>query len=108
MAASAKCSTVKRKFKPRQLKTPLEYIPLVDAFSWAAQIADFDYMHANLDWGVLTYTFHPYCIGRGHRMMALEKLMSHVQAKGAAFMTMIEVVEEFELREPYVANGKAP
>jgi hypothetical protein len=37
-------ATVKRKFQPRQLKTAWEYIPLVDAFAWVAEIADFDYL----------------------------------------------------------------
>ena len=30
-------------------------------------INDFVYLKDNFDWGVLTYTFHPYVIGRGHR-----------------------------------------
>ena len=38
-------------------------------------INDFVYMTEHFEWGVLTYTFHPYVIGRGHRMMALEKLL---------------------------------
>jgi hypothetical protein len=37
-------ATVKRQFLPRQLKTPYEFIPLVDAFAWVAEIADFDYL----------------------------------------------------------------
>jgi hypothetical protein len=37
-------ATVKRKFQPRQLKTPWEYVALVDAFAWVAEIADFDYL----------------------------------------------------------------
>lgn len=66
-------------------------------------IADFDYMQRHLDWGVLTYTFHPYCIGRGHRMLALEKLLLHLNDRGAVFMTMSEAAKEFDSREPYVA-----
>jgi len=31
-------------------------------------IGDYDYMAREVDWGVITYTFHPYVIGRGHRM----------------------------------------
>ena len=34
---------------------------------------DFLYMTRTTDWGVLTYTFHPCVIGRGHRMMMLER-----------------------------------
>jgi len=36
-------TTVKRRFQPRQLKTPYEFVALVDAVSWVAQIAEFDY-----------------------------------------------------------------
>jgi pimeloyl-ACP methyl ester carboxylesterase len=46
-------------------------------------INDFVYMKEHFDWGVLTYTLHPYVIGRGHRMMALEKLLKAV-ARAAA------------------------
>jgi hypothetical protein len=37
-------ATVKRKFDKRQQKTPYEFIPLVDPFAWAAEVADFDYL----------------------------------------------------------------
>jgi peptidoglycan/xylan/chitin deacetylase (PgdA/CDA1 family) len=70
-------------------------------------MADFDYMRDHVDWGVLTYTFHPYCIGRGHRMIALEKLISYLQASGAVFMTMTDVAAEFEHREPYTGHTEA-
>lgn len=70
-------------------------------------IADFDYMQRHQDWGVLTYTFHPYCIGRGHRMLVFEKLISHLRDRGAVFMTMSEAAREYDLREPYVGGGNA-
>lgn len=41
-----------------------------------------------MDWGVLTYTCHPLVIGRGHRMMMLERLIEALQGLGATFMTM--------------------
>jgi peptidoglycan-N-acetylglucosamine deacetylase len=37
--------------------------------SW---LDEFRYMKKTVDWGALTYTMHPYVIGRGHRMLALE------------------------------------
>ena len=49
---------------------------------------EFVYMQANEDWGVLTYTMHPYVIGRGFRMFAFEKLVDRLIADGAEFMTM--------------------
>ena len=51
-------------------------------------IDDFDYMAETHDWGVITFTFHPFVIGRGHRMKILARLLDHLSAKGAIFMTM--------------------
>jgi hypothetical protein len=58
-------------------------------------IDDFTYMARSLDWGILTYTFHPYVIGRGHRMLALEQLIETVAKGGAEFMTMAGAVDAF-------------
>ena len=65
-------------------------------------INDFRYMRDNTDWGVLTYTCHPFVIGRGHRMLMLEKVIKTAAAKGAVFMTMEDAVAEFKQR----ASGK--
>lgn len=35
-------------------------------------------MCANMDSRVLTDTFHPYCIGRDHQMLMLEKRAGHL------------------------------
>lgn len=51
-------------------------------------IADYDWMRRHLDWGVITYTFHPFVSGRGHRLMAMEALIEHLAANGAEFVTM--------------------
>ena len=40
--------------------------------SW---LDEFRYMQKTVDWGVLTYTMHPYVIGRGYRMLAFEELV---------------------------------
>lgn len=61
-------------------------------------IDDFTYMTRILDWGILTYTFHPFVIGRGHRMLMLERLIDAVAAGGAEFMTMAEAVDVFLAR----------
>jgi hypothetical protein len=37
-------TTVKRKFQSEQLKNGFEFIPLVDYFSWVAQIIEFDFL----------------------------------------------------------------
>jgi peptidoglycan/xylan/chitin deacetylase (PgdA/CDA1 family) len=57
---------------------------------------DFLYMRKAVKWGVLTYTCHPFIIGRGHRMMMLEKLIRKLKDNGAVFQRMDETVEEFK------------
>jgi peptidoglycan/xylan/chitin deacetylase (PgdA/CDA1 family) len=58
-------------------------------------LADFDYMQRTCDWGMLVYTFHPYVIGRGHRMLMMEKLIDGLAARGATFATLGEIDEMF-------------
>jgi len=59
---------------------------------------DFDYMTRLTDWGIITYTFHPFVIGRGHRMLMLEQLIAKLAAKGAAFLTMEAAAREWLAR----------
>jgi peptidoglycan/xylan/chitin deacetylase (PgdA/CDA1 family) len=59
--------------------------------SW---LDEFTYMAKTVDWGVLTYTMHPYVIGRGYRMLALEGLVEQLSKLGAVFMTMEQAAEE--------------
>ena len=63
-------------------------------------LADFHYMTAHYDWGVLTYTFHPHVIGRGHRMVMLERLIEQLRDGGAVFVTMEQAVAEYRARYP--------
>src|SRR5437763_12061079 len=55
---------------------------------------EFRSMQKTVDSGVLTYTMHPYVIGRGYRMLALEELLTSLQAAGAVFMTMEDAAAE--------------
>ena len=64
---------------------------------------DFEYMRQTCDWGILTYTCHPYVIGRGHRMMMLEKLFKALQEKGASFITLEQGARLFDQRSPFKA-----
>ena len=61
-------------------------------------IDDFLYLKRNLEWGVITYTFHPFVIGRGHRMIALEKLIAKLEDEGAVFMTVEDAAAEYLAR----------
>jgi peptidoglycan/xylan/chitin deacetylase (PgdA/CDA1 family) len=64
-------------------------------------VNDFLYLKKNLAWGVITYTFHPFVIGRGARMLMLEKLIRKLKAGGAIFMTLENAVAQFDKRSPY-------
>jgi len=55
---------------------------------------EFRYMKKTVDWGVLTITMHPFVIGRGYRMLALEGLVTKLANDGAVFMTMEQAAQE--------------
>jgi hypothetical protein len=61
-------------------------------------VDDFRYMVRSTDWGVLTYTCHPYVIGRGHRMLMLERLVLALREMGAEFMAMEDAARAFLAR----------
>jgi peptidoglycan/xylan/chitin deacetylase (PgdA/CDA1 family) len=82
------------------LRTPTTVLPgLMNAQdvlqNW---IDDFVYMQRVTEWGILTYTMHPYVIGRGHRMLMLERLILRLMEGGAVFATMEEVARQFTTR----------
>jgi peptidoglycan/xylan/chitin deacetylase (PgdA/CDA1 family) len=56
---------------------------------------DFDYMTRIMEWGIITYTCHPFVIGRGHRMLMLERLIDKLRARGAVFLTMEDAAREW-------------
>ena len=59
-------------------------------------VDDFTYMtRVAPDFGILTYTFHPHVIGRGHRMMMLERLIQKLIEGGALFTTMETAMHEW-------------
>jgi peptidoglycan-N-acetylglucosamine deacetylase len=64
-------------------------------------IEDYRYMRRHLDWGVITYTFHPFVIGRGHRMAVLERLIETLSGEGATFLRMEEAAAAFDRRAPF-------
>ncbi|HEY1753417.1 MAG TPA: polysaccharide deacetylase [Caulobacteraceae bacterium] len=63
-------------------------------------LADFTYMAAHCDWGVLTYTMHPHVIGRGHRLIMLQGLIEKLKAAGATFVTMEAAAAEYRTQYP--------
>jgi peptidoglycan/xylan/chitin deacetylase (PgdA/CDA1 family) len=43
---------------------------------------------------------HPHVIGRGHRLIMLERLIGQLQAAGAVFLTMEQAVAEYRTKYP--------
>ena len=64
-------------------------------------IADFRYMKSITDWGILNYTFHPFVIGRGHRMVVLDKLLRTLAEEGATFMAMEDAADMYDKKFPF-------
>lgn len=63
-------------------------------------INEFHYMKKHYDWGILTYTFHPHVVGRGQRMLELERLIRTLRGEGAKFITMEQGVAEYRKKFP--------
>ena len=63
-------------------------------------IDDFVYMTRYIDWGIITYTCHPYVIGRGHRMLMLERFVTKLRTLGAEFMSMDNAARLYDERYP--------
>ena len=64
-------------------------------------IDDFLYMKREMIWGVLTCTFHPFVVGRGHRMLMLERFIARLAAEGAQFVTMETAAARYNERVPF-------
>ena len=85
------------------VRTPNTVLPgLMNANGVLANwIDDFLYMKRETGWGVLTYTFHPFVIGRGHRMLMLERLVERLRAEGAEFVAMETAAARYDERAPF-------
>lgn len=56
---------------------------------------EFDFMYRDLPGGVFTLTMHPQVIGRGHRLLLLERFVEYLAGHdGVRFARMDEVAEE--------------
>jgi len=65
---------------------------------WAG---DFDYLYQRIGQGVYTLTMHPQVIGRGHRMLMLERLIDHIAGhREVTFMTMADAAAAFRREHP--------
>jgi peptidoglycan-N-acetylglucosamine deacetylase len=59
---------------------------------------EFQYMQESVQWGVLTYTCHPFVIGRGYRMLWFERFVAELVRAGADFLTMEAAVAASQSR----------
>jgi hypothetical protein len=82
------------------VRTPTSILPGLQSARLVMEtwFDEFRYMQKSVEWGVLTYTMHPYVVGRGHRMLALEQLVENLSAAGAVFMTMEDAAAEARQR----------
>jgi len=63
---------------------------------------EFDFMYREVPGGVITLTMHPQVIGRGHRILMLERLIGYFQQhEGVRFATLGQVAEEFRASHPH-------
>jgi hypothetical protein len=75
-------------------------------FLWRWATGDFDYLYDRVGEGVFILTMHPQTIGRGHRLLMLERLVNYIRDKsGITFRTMAEVAAAFRRELPLVAGG---
>lgn len=56
---------------------------------------DFRYMTRDFENGIMVVTFHPQVIGRGHRLVGLEKWVEELRDMGATFARMDEIARHF-------------
>jgi peptidoglycan/xylan/chitin deacetylase (PgdA/CDA1 family) len=65
---------------------------------WAG---DFDYLCDFVGEGVYCLTMHPQVIGRGHRLLMLNRLVEHMKERaGGRFSTMADVAHEWKRKHP--------
>lgn len=64
---------------------------------WSVWAGDFAYMREYVPAGVFTLTMHPQVIGRGHRMLFLERFLEHLRSHpDVAFERMGEVAQRWK------------
>jgi peptidoglycan/xylan/chitin deacetylase (PgdA/CDA1 family) len=81
------------------LRTPDEVYKI-----WAA---DFDFLYQRLGAGVYILTMHPQVIGRGHRILMLERLIEYMKGhEGVTFTTMEQAASAWRHATPLIHEKK--
>ena len=69
---------------------------------------DFDYLSERIGDGVFILTMHPQVIGRGHRLLMLERVIEHIRnCDGVVFSKMEDVAREWRRAHPLEPRSKA-
>ncbi|MDX1383704.1 MAG: polysaccharide deacetylase [Thermoanaerobaculia bacterium] len=58
--------------------------------------------------GVLIVTMHPQVIGRGHRMLMLERFLDRLAETGGTFCTLADAATAWQAENPFPGPGAAP
>ena len=70
-----------------------------DVYSvWASE---FDYFHDQVEEGVFVMMLHPQLMGRGHRLLMLERLIEHMRRPGIEFRQLGEVASAWRAANPF-------
>jgi peptidoglycan/xylan/chitin deacetylase (PgdA/CDA1 family) len=79
------------------IRLPTRLSPGLSAASKVEEIwrDEFDFMVREVPNGVFTLTMHPQVIGRGHRLLMLERLIAHFKSTGADFQTLSSAADAF-------------
>jgi len=73
---------------------------------WAG---DFEYLYTKLGTGVFILTMHPQVIGRGHRMLMLERFIKDLKNHaGVRFSTMGDFVQRWKAKHPFTEAAPHP
>ena len=73
---------------------------------WAG---DFEYLYSKIGRGVFILTMHPQVIGRGHRMLMLERFIRDLRSHdGVTFSTMGEFVRRWKAGHPFAEAAAQP
>ncbi len=84
------------------IRLPNRVSPGLSAASKVEEIwrDEFDFMVRDVPGGVFTLTMHPQVIGRGHRVLMLERLIAHFRESGAQFTTLATASDTFRTPSP--------
>ena len=70
-----------------------------DVFSvWASE---FDYFYERVQAAVFVMMLHPQIMGRGHRLLMLERLIEHMRRPGIEFRQLGEVASAWRAANPF-------